>query len=147
MSEDEHTNVSSVQFYGQFERWPENAVYVGMPGKAATAFGIPANLGIFGKPWETLNHPEGWQTGYLRYLVGRLSNDSEFEQAVKNLHGKTLLCWCVAKNAPACHAFLLRELVELLAHSEPHDCATCAWCEDWSMGLDPEPCPRCQKVA
>lgn len=116
---DEHTDVGSVQQYGQRAKWPDNVVYVGMPGKAAQAFGIPFHEGRFGKPWNTLEHPLGWQTGYLRLLVLWLTVDEKFREDVRNLHGKTLVCWCVSKGSTHCHAFLLREFVELLWHE--HD--------------------------
>ena len=112
-----HTIVDSVQHFGQFNSWPDHVIYVGMPGHASRAFGIPDFAGVFGKPWTCLNHPLGWETGYLRYLVGRLANDTNFREAVTALHGKTLLCWCAAKDAPRCHAAILAEFVELLFHS------------------------------
>lgn len=109
------TVVGAVQTFGKRKAWPEDAVYVGMPGNASRAFGIPDSEGLFGKPWATLKHPLGWQTGYLRYLVNMLKQDPAFRSDVKALHGKTLLCWCVAKpTATHCHAFILAEFVELL---------------------------------
>ena len=111
------TTVSAVQLHGRRALWPRQAVYVGMPGKAATAFGIPASEGLFGKPWDCLRAPEGWPTAYLRYLVHRLATDPWFEGQVKALHGRTLLCWCAAKDAPRCHAEILAEFVELLNHA------------------------------
>jgi len=113
-----HTTVSAVQFFGQRSTWPEHAVYVGMPGRPSAAFGIPDSEGLFGKPWKALDHPLGWPTGYLRYLVNRLANDRDFNQAVRNLHGKTLLCWCAKKDAPRCHAMILAEFAEMLYHAE-----------------------------
>jgi hypothetical protein len=113
----DHTQVSAVQLVGQFDHWPTNVTYVGMPGKASRAFGIPDGLGLFGKPWACLNSPLGWPTAYNQYLVGRLANEPWFEEQVRALHGRTLLCWCVAKpDAERCHAFILREFVELLYH-------------------------------
>jgi hypothetical protein len=86
-----------------------------MPGRPADAFGIPQQESIFGKPWNCLDHPLGWQTGYLRYLI-RAMNSPAFEQSVRNLHGKTLLCWCAKKDADYCHAMILAEFAELLYH-------------------------------
>lgn len=113
-----HTQVSAVQFYGRYETWPENVVYVGMPGRPSRAFGIPDIAAIFGKPWGCLNHPDGWPTGFMRYLVGRMRIDFVFENAVRNLHGKTLLCWCAKKDAPRCHAVILAEFAEMLYHQQ-----------------------------
>jgi len=112
-----HTTVSAVQFFGPADVWPEDAVYVGMPGNPSRAFRIPDAEGRFGKPWACLNHPLGWQTGYLRYVVDRMAKDDYFERAVRNLHGKTLLCWCAKKDAEHCHAVILAEFAELLYHA------------------------------
>ena len=111
-----HTPVSAVQFYGRYDTRPENVVYVGMPGKPSRAFGIPDMAGMFGKPWSCLDNPKGWPTGYLNYLVARLASDNDFQQAVRGLHGKTLLCWCAKKDSPRCHAMILSEFAELLYH-------------------------------
>ena len=112
-----HTTVSAVQFVGQYANWPENVVYVGMPGKPSRAFGIPDSRGFFGKPWACLNSPLGWETAYLRYLVDRMAASHSFQEAVRDLHGKTLLCWCAKKDAPRCHAMILAEFAELLFHA------------------------------
>lgn len=111
-----HTLVASVQDYGRFDTWPNNVVYVGMPGRASRAFDIPDAAGRFGKPWNCLDHPLGWPTGYLRQLIARLQNNDLFRMDVADLHGKTLLCWCSAKDAPRCHAMILSEFAELLYH-------------------------------
>ena len=111
------TTVSAVQFYGQFKDWPLGTTYVGMPGNASRAFGIPDEATGFGKPWECLRSPLGWQTAYLRHLVDRLASNPVFLESVRSLHGRTLLCWCAAKNAPFCHAHILAEFVELLNHA------------------------------
>jgi len=117
-----HTTVSAVQTVGHRETWSADHVYVGMPGNAARAFGILAAEGQFGKPWACMNDPRGWTVAYNEYLVGRLSDDRKFQQAVRALHGRTLLCWCAAKGAERCHAVLLAEYVELLFHAA---CTTC----------------------
>lgn len=111
-----HTRVSAVQFFGHFDRWPDETIYVGMPGAPSRAFGIPDRVATYGKPWDCLNHPLGWQTGYLRYLVQRMLDDPEFMRAVGDLHGMTLLCWCAKKDAPHCHAVILAEFAEMLHH-------------------------------
>ena len=113
-----HTIVSAVQFFGHRSRWPENTTYVGMPGNPSRAFGIPDIEGQFGKPWACLAHPAGWATGYLQYLVERLATDQAFQDQVRNLHGRTLLCWCAKKDAPRCHAVILAEFAELLHHQQ-----------------------------
>lgn len=111
-----HTKVSAVQFFGRRSTWPSHAVYVGMAGPSSRRFLIPDNEGLFGKPWDCLKHPLGWQVAYLRYLVNRLATDGAFRDAVRSLHGCTLLCWCAAKGSTHCHAMILAEFAELLAH-------------------------------
>lgn len=116
-----HTRVGSVQDYKRGQ-WPADAVYVGMPGKAARAWGIEdAQVGPFGKPWACLDDPRGWLVAYREYLWNRLHSDPEFVQQVYNLHGKLLLCWCTAKARRrgvevVCHAHTLAKAVEWLVH-------------------------------
>lgn len=99
--------------------WPADAVYIGMPGKAARAFGIEdADVPGFGKPWSCLSDPRGWQTAYREYLWNRLNSDPEFRTNVKNLRGKILVCWCKAKGKDTpCHGEILIAAIEWL-HSE-----------------------------
>ena len=110
--------VSAVQFYGQKSGWPPEAVYIGMPGPAARAYGIrDEEAGPFGKPWRCMDDPRGWHRAYLDYLVDRLERDAAFAAEVKALEGKVLLCWCAAKpkqGVVACHGHLLAEFVQLL---------------------------------
>jgi hypothetical protein len=111
-----HTPVSAVQFFGKFPDWPAHVAYVGMAGNPSRAFGIPDAAGLFGKPWACANSPLGWPRAYLDYLILRLAADQDFQDSVRTLHGKTLLCWCAKKDAPRCHAMILAEFAELLYH-------------------------------
>jgi hypothetical protein len=135
-----HTLISAVQMLGRPEQWPAAHVYVGMPGKAATAYGI-TNIGPFGKPWHLLDDPRGWEIAYREYLWTRIKNDADFALAVRDLHGKTLVCWCKSKGV-TCHAEALAEAAEELFHgiesigSRPEDrcfgrsCGECGPCMD-----------------
>jgi len=91
-------------------------VYIGMPGRAARAWGIAdETVPGFGKPWECLRDPRGWATAYREYLWNRLQTDPAFREAVKALQGKTLLCWCKAKGADVrCHGEILISAVAWL---------------------------------
>lgn len=96
-----------------------DVVYIGMPGKAQRETGIPNSaVGPFGKPWECLNHPDGWREGYREYLRERIKTDPEFRHAVAGLAGKTLVCWCKGGKKgpdPDCHGDLLAVAAEFLA--------------------------------
>ena len=50
----------------------------------------------------------------------RLRGDDKFREAVKNLHGKTLGCWCqgVEDDSPACHGEVIAEYADKLANGE-----------------------------
>ena len=118
-----HTNVSSVQDYGNRKTWPNDVVYVGMPCNASRAFGIPDEEGLFGKPWALKNDPRGWAAAYSDMMAARLLVDAEFAARVRQLHNFTLLCYCTAKSRRegvelACHARILAEYVELLYHAK-----------------------------
>ena len=108
------TTLSSVQQVGRPDRWTPDMVYIGMPGRAARAFGIP-DIAVpgFGKPWACKDDPRGWQIAYREYLWNRLNTDPQFRTAVRALHGKTLLCWCTAKGN-ACHGEILIRAIDWL---------------------------------
>ena len=117
-----HTLVGSVQDYPK-GTIPSSAVYVGMPGPSARAYGLPDDEVLdFGKPWACLKDPRGWETAYREYLWNRMKTDADFALAVLGLHGKTLLCWCKAKAARNgheefhCHANSLAAAAEWIYH-------------------------------
>lgn len=123
-----HTRVSSVQLLGRRVdsvaralRTEPTLVYIGMPGRAARAAGITDDIvGPFGKPWACLSDPNGWRYAYAAYLKRRLADDPAFREAVRSLHGKTLICWCKGGKRgadPDCHGDLLAEFAERLFHS------------------------------
>lgn len=114
----EHTVLSAVQAVKPVSHWDASMVYIGMPGKATAAFHIPDEMiGPFGKPWECLKDPRGWETAYRVYLYDRIATDADFALAVRDLHGKTLLCWCASKpSATACHGQTLARAAEWLFH-------------------------------
>lgn len=114
----DHTRISAVQLLGRPERWPADAVYVGMPGKAARAWGIEdEDVPGFGKPWALMQDPRGWLPAYREYLFGRIKASPEFAAKVASLHGKTLVCWCASRpSVEACHAQTLARAAEWLAH-------------------------------
>jgi len=131
----DHTQVSSVQFFGNWTTWPDTVVYVGMIGPASNAKGIPTGLGQYGKPWAFRDDPRGWPAAYSDYVAGRLLNDAPWADRLKSFHGKTLLCWCTAKQQQRgtevpCHARILAEYVEMLYHADDwlNERAECPHC-------------------
>jgi len=50
----------------------------------------------------------------------RVENDERFRAAIKQLHGKTLGCWCqrVDADGPACHAEVIAEWADKLAEGD-----------------------------
>lgn len=126
-----HTSVTSIRMLQKTYRTRWNIdvlindpglVYIGMPGRAAFAAGLPDEaIGPFGKPWACLQDPRGWQVAYREYLWNRLKSDPDFALAVRDLHGKTLVCWCKGKRPEHggddhCHGDILSKAAEWLYH-------------------------------
>lgn len=53
-------------------------------------------------------------------FIARLKSDEQFRDAVENLSGRTLGCWChrADKDGPACHADVIAEWADRLAKGE-----------------------------
>ena len=73
---------------------------------------------IFGNQFKTMNNKTIEDRinnclSYRYYLIDRVKNDETFRQAVKELYGKTLVCYCsngttsVEDGARYCHAHIL----------------------------------------
>jgi hypothetical protein len=98
-----------VNIYHLKEGWEDdpNYVYIGRPGK-----GKP---GPFGNPYY-LVPSDGGRRGatldqYKDYLDQRILTEQDFRLAVKDLHGKTLVCFCKPK---ACHGDWLSKAADIL---------------------------------
>ncbi len=82
-----------------------NYVYIGRSGKGFNGyFGNPFRRNLNDSIGSTLNK-------YEQYLKNRINNDLEFRNNVKNLNGKTLVCFCKTKK---CHGYILIKYVEIL---------------------------------
>ena len=81
-------------------------VYIGRTGKGMD--------GYFGNPFELKSEKDReevyWK--YVEWLKSRVRNDSEFRRNVKNLSGKTLVCFCKPKR---CHGDALKVMADHLA--------------------------------
>lgn len=112
------TRLGSVQQYGRRQDWPPDAVYIGNQWRGSRERGIDDKESTFGKPWD-FHHVPNWQRLYLDDLIRRLRTEKGFEEQVRALSGKLLLCWCVSKQAwrreeVPCHGRILIEFVEML---------------------------------
>jgi hypothetical protein len=76
---------------------------------------------------------------FRRDFEARLRDDDAFRQAVRNLAGKTLGCWCqrLSEDEPACHAEVIAEHVERLRAAEDEDDQE----GDGDEGTEKEPVP------
>lgn len=56
---------------------------------------------------------------YAQDLQQRIENDSAFREALADLRGATLGCWCqqVDEDGPLCHGEVLVEHIDALAHN------------------------------
>ena len=78
-------------------RGATDEVYIGRAGKGHDGyFGNPFQIGRDGSRAEVIEKCR-------KYLVDRIASDPKFRERVRNLHGKTLTCFC--KPAPVMATF------------------------------------------
>jgi hypothetical protein len=100
----------------EWENDPQYA-YVGRTGHGHDGyFGNPYRQGAKCLRCGSVHHGVG-QTlvCYAEYLRERVNQDAEFRRRVKELHGKTLVCFCAPKT---CHANLLEIMAKELFLAE-----------------------------
>lgn len=102
-------------------RWMEDDcdVYAGR-GRNGKRFGSAdiGERGWLGNPYSAEEHGrEGCIEKFRRVFERRLENDEEFREAIADLSGKTLGCWCqyVDDDGPACHAEVIAEHADQLS--------------------------------
>ena len=93
-------------------------VYVGR-GSGRKAMGeVPiGQRGWLGNPYTVANHGrEGCINQFRQDFEERLESDEEFREAVSDLSGKNLGCWCQTLNedVPACHGEIIAEWADRL---------------------------------
>jgi hypothetical protein len=74
--------------------------------------------GWLGNPYAVVNHGrEGCIERFREDFEERLQSDPEFRDAIRDLSGKTLGCFCqtLDEDAPACHAEVIAEWADRLA--------------------------------
>ncbi len=93
--------------------WPDGCVYIGRSGKGLKGpFGNPISIGQKCPHCGQVHDRGGTLVCYRIMLEHRLKTDPTFRQAVKELAGKTLVCFC--KPLP-CHGDILAEYAERLS--------------------------------
>jgi len=96
----------------------ETDVYVGR-GRNGKRFGSAdiGDRGWLGNPYRVDECGREESIAKFREVFERrLENDAEFRQAVADLQGKVLGCWCqrLDESEPACHAEVIAEHAERL---------------------------------
>jgi len=121
MSESPEPETKSETRVGHCKR-DETDVYIGRGPNGrdmlSTALGA---RGWLGNPHTVEDHGrEGCIERFRKAFEYRLENDDEFRHAVRQLHGKTLGCWCqsVRADGPACHGEVIAEWADKLARGE-----------------------------
>ena len=94
-------------------------VYIGrgQNGRHMLSVAKPGKRGWLGNPFTLENHHRGASIAKFREAFeDKLDRDSEFREAVKELEGKTLGCWCqsVDEQGPPCHGEVIAEWVDKL---------------------------------
>lgn len=80
-------------------------VYIGRSGKGMSGyFGNPIRLPAGSNRGATLE-------AFKEYAIARIEEDAEYREAVKNLSGKHLVCFCAPQ---PCHGDILAELCVML---------------------------------
>lgn len=82
--------------------------------------------GWLGNPHTLENHTREESIGKFRTdFEAKLRGDEEFREAVADLSGKTLGCWCqgLEDDGPACHAEVIAEWADKLA-TDPNQSRT-----------------------
>jgi hypothetical protein len=99
-------------------------VYIGRgPGGRSFTQTEIGNRGWLGNPYIVEEH--GREEAVRRFegeFGWALLNDSEFREAVANLSGQTLGCWCqrLEDDGPACHGEVIAKLADQLADPDTH---------------------------
>jgi len=103
------TNVINIRNACNVQGWRKNPafIYIGR-GRGKHAVRDPKKTGYFGNPFTVADHGrEGCIELYEAWAESGVRTDPVFREAVKDLFGKTLVCYC----APlACHGDVLAKL-------------------------------------
>jgi hypothetical protein len=94
----------------------------GPNGRHMLSVGKPGERGWLGNPFTLEDHHRGASIAKFREAFEeKLERDAEFREAVGNLSGKILGCWCqrLDDEGPPCHAEIIAEYADRIA-SEQH---------------------------
>lgn len=81
-------------------------VYIGRAGNGYD--------GYFGNPFKESTRSRSIEL-FKNYALHKINTDSEYRNRIKELHGKTLGCFCKPKD---CHGDVLAEIADRLAMEE-----------------------------
>jgi len=98
-------------------------MYVGRAdGGDANLLNTPiGDRGWLGNPFTTEQWSRGVAvTNFQRVFVWRLRADPEFRDAVEDLAGRTLGCWCQSldEDGPTCHGVVIADFADRLARGK-----------------------------
>jgi hypothetical protein len=100
----------------------ETDVYIGRGPGGRDMLETPiGSRGWLGNPHTVEDHGrDGCIRRFRRAFEHRIHNSGEFRAAVRDLHGRTLGCWCrsVDDDGPACHGDVIAEWADRLASEE-----------------------------
>jgi hypothetical protein len=100
----------------------ETDVYIGRGPGGRDMLSTPVGKrGWLGNPHTVDDHGrEGCIDRFRKAFEHRIENDETFRNAVRQLHGQTLGCWCqgVDDDGPACHGEVIAEWADRLADQE-----------------------------
>lgn len=84
----------------------------GRNGRDMLSVGHPGKRGWLGNPFTVENHSrEESIEKFRKAFHDKLDRDPEFREAVNNLEGDALGCWCqkLSEDSPACHGEVIAE--------------------------------------
>jgi hypothetical protein len=101
-------------------------VYVGRGprGRDVLTTPNPGDRGWLGNPFSVEDHSkEECIEKFEKAFTDKLERDEEFREAVAELSGKVLGCWCqrLDDDEPACHAEIIAEYADRLNQSQETD--------------------------
>lgn len=127
----------------------ETDVYAGRGQNGRHMLSVPpTGRGWLGNPFtvEEYEREESIEM-FRKAFFNKLNRDEEFREAVAELHGQTLGCWCqrLDEGSPACHAEIIAKAADRLAEREEH-CILCGKPPERDIEADTGVCDECSDM-